>query len=229
MQKKLLIAITAILAIVLAIFYFVNTDKTNGNLALDAANVMLEGNVYERTYSPILGEVNAPVTIVEFFDPSCEACRAFYPVVKQILGKYPGKVRLVLRYATFHQGSEEVVRLLEASRLQGVFEPVLEQLLLKQPEWAIHGNPRIDKAWNFAEQVGLNVELAKKAMFNDEINQILAQEKQDIKALKVSRTPTFYVNKKPLPKFGGQELYDLVSSEVEIAENKSKGKMKDWK
>ncbi|HCR94161.1 MAG TPA: disulfide bond formation protein DsbA, partial [Oceanicaulis sp.] len=34
-----------------------------------------------RSYSPILGSETAPVTIVEFFDPACEACRAFYPVV----------------------------------------------------------------------------------------------------------------------------------------------------
>jgi protein-disulfide isomerase len=113
--------------------------------------------------------------------------------------------------------------------LQGVFEPVLEILLNKQPEWASHGNPRLDKAWDFAEQVGLNVETARKTMFSDEINQILVQEKNDIKALKVSRTPTFFVNKKPLPKFGGQELYELVRSEVDAARSVSANKMKDWK
>jgi protein-disulfide isomerase len=228
MQNKIIIAIAAIL-VLLSAFFFINAKDTSEELALDASNVMLEGNAYERPYSPVIGEVNAPVTIVEFFDPSCEACRAFYPVVKQILGQFPGQVRLVLRYATFHKGSEEVVRMLEASRLQGNFEPVLETLLKRQPEWASHGNPRIDKAWDFAEQAGLNVELARKAMFSDEINQILVQEKQDIKALKVSRTPTFYVNKKPLVKFGGQELYDLVRSEVEAAKNASANKMKDWK
>jgi len=229
MQNKILIAIAAILALLAGFFYFTNSDDVSGNLSLDASNVMLEGSAYERTYSPVIGAVNAPVTIVEFFDPSCEACRAFHPVVKQILGAFPDQVRLVLRYATFHQGSEEVVRMLEASRLQGVFEPVLEILLNRQSEWAIHGNPRIDKAWGFAEQAGLNVETARKAMFSDEINQILVQEKQDIKALKVSRTPTFYVNKKPLPKFGGQELFDLVRSEVEAAKSVSANKMKDWK
>ncbi|MFT5719463.1 MAG: protein-disulfide isomerase [Oleiphilaceae bacterium] len=230
MQNKIIITIVAILALVSGIFFLVSSeDDEGGNLSLDASSMMLEGSAYERAYSPVLGEINAPVTIVEFFDPSCEACRAFHPVVKKILGEFPGQVRLVLRYATFHQGSEEVVRMLEASRLQGIFEPVLEALLNRQPEWAIHGNPRIDKAWGFAEQVGLNVEAARKAMFSDEINYILAQEKKDIKALKVSRTPTFYVNKKPLPKFGGQELYELVRSEVEAAKNVSASKMKDWK
>jgi len=230
MQNKILISIVAILALISGLFFFMGSDDNNSeNLSLDASNMMLEGSAFERAYSPVMGAVNAPVTIVEFFDPSCEACRAFHPVVKKILGEFPGQVRLVLRYATFHKGSEEIVRMLEASRLQGVFEPVLEVLLNRQPEWAIHGNPRLDKAWDFAEQAGLDVEVAKKAMFSDEINQILVQEKEDIKALKVSRTPTFYVNKKPLPKFGGQELYELVLSEVEAAKSVSSGKMKDWK
>ena len=35
-----------------------------------------------RMHSPVLGPVNAPVTIVEFFDPACETCREFYPIVK---------------------------------------------------------------------------------------------------------------------------------------------------
>src|SRR3546814_19849744 len=41
-----------------------------------------------RPHSPTIGPKNAPVTIVEFFDPSCEACRAFYPTVKGIVAKY---------------------------------------------------------------------------------------------------------------------------------------------
>ena len=38
-----------------------------------------------RPHSPVFGNPAAKVTIVEFFDPSCEACRAFHPYVKQIL------------------------------------------------------------------------------------------------------------------------------------------------
>lgn len=71
-----------------------------------------------RMHSPVLGPKSAPVTLVEFFDPACETCRAFYPVVKDLMSRYPQDVRLIIRYAPFHQGSDQVVRLLEASRRQ---------------------------------------------------------------------------------------------------------------
>ena len=43
-----------------------------------------------RPHSPIMGRADAPVTIVEFFDPACETCRAFYPIVKKIMAEHPG-------------------------------------------------------------------------------------------------------------------------------------------
>jgi len=217
MQKKS-IAIVILVALLAAIILFFNSGKNEVDDPLQmSSEELLKGNAFQRPYSPIVGPVDAPVTLVEFFDPSCEACRAFYPLVKKMLASFNGQVKLVLRYATFHKGSEEIVRLLEASRLQGVYEPVLEILLEKQPEWAIHGHPKLDKAWAFAESAGLNVDAARKVMFSDEINQILAQEKEDIKMLKVSRTPTFFVNGKALPSFGVPQLFDLVNAEAKAA------------
>ena len=96
-----------------------------------------------RPYSPILGPEDAPVTIVEFFDPACEACRAFHPIVKDIIGQHGDAVRVVIRYTPFHgEGSEVAIRVLEAARMQGVFEPVLEAVLRDQPQWASHGGMR---------------------------------------------------------------------------------------
>jgi protein-disulfide isomerase len=48
-----------------------------------------------RPHSPIFGNPAAKVTIVQFFDPSCETCRAFYPIVKRMVTASFGQVRLV--------------------------------------------------------------------------------------------------------------------------------------
>ncbi|WP_374330212.1 DsbA family protein [Aestuariivirga sp.] len=173
-----------------------------------------EGDALVRAHSPIIGPAAAPVTIIEFFDPACEACRAFYPVVKQIMDMFPGKVRLVLRYTPLHQGSDEAVRILETARLQGQFIPVLEALLARQPEWADHGSPNLRRAWEIARAAGLDVDRARRDMNTTAITTVLETDIADMRANGINRTPTFFVNGKPLPTFGAQQLFELVRSEV---------------
>jgi protein-disulfide isomerase len=170
-----------------------------------------------REHAPVIGPADAKVTITEFFDPSCEACRAFYPIVKQIMGAHEGKVRLVLRYAALHEGSDEVVRIIEAARLQDKFAPVLEALLAQQPEWAVHGAPDLEKAWSIAGTAGLDVARAKIDIGSDGIKAVLTQDAADVAAVGLTQTPTFFVNGRPLTEFGPRQLYDLVTSEVMAA------------
>lgn len=167
-----------------------------------------------RPHAPVLGPADAPVTIVEFFDPACETCRAFHPIVKRIMDHFPGEVRVVLRYAAFHEGSDEVVRILEAARIQGRFEGVLEAILEAQPSWAAHGSPQIELAWAAAERAGLDLERARVDQFRPEVTAILNQDAEDVATLGVRKTPTFFVNGKPLTEFGAQQLFDLVAAEA---------------
>jgi protein-disulfide isomerase len=101
-------------AAVLALFFFLgmNAYKSNVQTTQDV-QVKAEQARLVRMHSPVFGPQNAPVTIVEFFDPACETCRAFYPIVKSLMAQYPDEVRLVIRYAPFHPGSDQVVKLLE--------------------------------------------------------------------------------------------------------------------
>lgn len=170
-----------------------------------------------REHSPVMGPPDAPVTIVEFFDPSCEACRAFHPLVKNILAQYPDDVRVVFRYTTFHDGSDQAVGIIEAARRQDLFVPVLEALLDAQPEWAIHGNPNLDRAWQAAAAAGLDLERAREDATTAEVAAVLRQDTSDVDALGVRQTPTFFVNGKSLQSFGPQQLIDLVSAEVRSA------------
>lgn len=176
-----------------------------------------EESLLVRSHSFVLGPVNAPVTIVEFLDPSCEACRAFYPVVKQIMDKFPEQTRLVIRYAPLHPGSEDAVRLLEAARLQDKFVPVLEKLFAEQSTWAAHGDPDLEKMWAFAGEAGLDVAKARSDALAPNVVKVLNQDVADMKAVNLEGTPTFFVNGKPLPSFGAQQLHDLVASEVSAA------------
>lgn len=169
---------------------------------------------YIQPHTPIVGPADAPVTISEFFDPACEACRAFHPIVKNIIAAFPGKVRVALRYTAFHGPSKEAVAILEAARKQDKFIPVLEALLEKQPAWAPHGRPA-PSPWEFLDGTGLDIERAKSDAKHPGVTAVINLDAADVKALEVRGTPTFFVNGKPLQKFSAQGLYDLVKQEVE--------------
>jgi protein-disulfide isomerase len=214
MNTRKLLALAVLLVLGLA-FYFGMDAYRDRTQAEQDARVAVEGRAAScGCTAPIIGPQNAPVTIVEFFDPACETCRAFYPIVKQIMAQHPDKVRLALRYAPFHHGSDQVVKLIEAARKQGLYTPVLEALLAAQPEWADHAAPNIGIAFEAAARAGLDMGRARQDMETPEIQAVLAQDIEDLTALQVSKTPTFFVNGRSLPSFGPEQLARLVAEEV---------------
>ena len=167
-----------------------------------------------RASSPVFGNPAAKVTIVEFFDPACETCRAFYPLVKTIVNSSFGQVRLVVRHAPLHQGSDTAVKILEAARLQGQYWPAVERALAGQPQWAAHGNARPELIWDLITDLGLDMAKARADADSTAVVQLLAQDIADMKALKVDRTPGFFVNGTPLRDFGQAQLRALVDQEI---------------
>lgn len=168
-----------------------------------------------RPYSPVLGPPEAPVTIVEFFDPACEACRAFHPIIKQIMQEHGDAVRVVIRYTPFHgEASRKAIRILEAARMQNIFEPVLEAILREQPKWASHGAPNVGLLFEIAAVAGLDTDAARIQMLAPSVTAIINQDTADVEFAEVRGTPTFFVNGKPLKPFGRAELQQMVASEV---------------
>lgn len=183
--------------------------------AAAAAATSVEEALLIRPYSPVLGPADAKVTLVEFFDPSCEACRAFHPVLKQIRESFPNDVRIVMRYTVFHEGSDEAVRILEAARQQNLFEPVLDALLEQQPGWAVHGAPVLDVAWGVAAAEGMDMERAQADRLFPGTTAILNQDAADVVALGIRQTPTFFLNGRLLDDVSFDSLLANVAAAVE--------------
>ena len=206
-QKTLFIgAAVGLLLVFFAGTLFYSSQKENQAAQQAEANRA----VLVRMHSPTIGRAEAPVVIVEFFDPACETCRAFYPLVKEMMAANPDQIRLVLRYTPFHQGSDQVVAVLEAARKQGKFWPTLEALFAAQAEWTQHHTAQVSLVWKHLEGLGLDFEKMRADMTSPEIARVIAQDMDDARTLKVSKTPEFFVNGKPLPKFGYEQLKTLV-------------------
>ncbi len=154
---------------------------------------------------------------MEFLDPACETCGSFYPFVKQMIAANPDRIRLSIRYAPFHKGSDQVVRLLEAARKQGKYWETLEALLAAQRQWVIQHTARLDLAWKPIEGVGLQMQKLKEDMNAPEVAGVIQQDLQDAVALNVTKTPEFFVNGRPMPSFGYEQLKTLVDQALRDA------------
>jgi len=162
------------------------------------------------THAPLLGKAEAKVHIVEFLDPACETCAEFYPLVKQLMAANPGRVRVVLRWAPFHPGSQDVVAMIEAARKQDKFWPALEALLASQGAWSVNHTAQSATAWQQLASLGLNREQMFADMASADVAQRITQDIEDARALNVTMTPEFFVNGKPMPSFGYEQLKQLV-------------------
>jgi protein-disulfide isomerase len=167
-----------------------------------------------REHSPGLGPAEAKVHLVEFFDPACGTCRDFYPLVKDLMKANREKMRLSLRYAPFHAGSDNVVRILEAARKQAKYWQTLEAVLASQPYWAPNHKAELEYVWPQLRNLGLDLERITRDMYAPEIDRVIAQDLADAKALNVTMTPEFFVNGRPLPDFGYEQLQKLVNNAV---------------
>ena len=175
-----------------------------------------------RPDSPSLGPANAKITLVEFYDPECESCASFAPIVKKILKENEGQIRLVARYMPLHPNSMTAATFIEAAAEQGKYWQAQELLFQKQPEWGTkHGAPAPGPAPNinalfdgYAKELGLDLDKASTAIKDNRFAVKIEQDRKDGVGLGVRRTPTFFVNGRELMSFGEPELRQLIDEEL---------------
>ncbi|MEJ2128754.1 MAG: thioredoxin domain-containing protein [Woeseiaceae bacterium] len=168
-------------------------------------------------FAPTLGDPDAKVHIVEYLDPACGTCAMFYPMVKRWMAEAPDKLRLSVRHIAFHQGADFTVKVLEASRNQELYWETLEALLMSQRNWVTNHVVQQDRVIPAIADVGLDIDRLIADMNSAEVLQRIEKDKQDAITLQISATPTYFVNGRPLPSFGQQQLLDLVREELEKA------------
>ncbi|TAK72427.1 MAG: disulfide bond formation protein DsbA [Betaproteobacteria bacterium] len=211
LKKAIFIGSAVLLVLVFVIGIFLYERER-----LDKSAKAAEQNLtfLARGHSPRLGPVEAKVHIVEFFDPACGTCREFYPLVKDLMKANRDKIRLSLRYAPFHAGADNVVRILEAARKQDKYWQTLEAVLASQPYWAPNHKAEVERVWPQLGNLGLDMERIRRDMYAPEIDGVITQDLADAKALNVTMTPEFFVNGRPLPSFGYEQLKKLVDDAV---------------
>jgi len=213
MQNKIVVVLSLI-ALIALFFVGKNLYITNESAKVLAVSEN-NSSILKRDYSFEIGSKNAKVQLVEFFDPACATCAQFHPYVKEIMKQNKGNIKLVLRYAPFHQGSEDVVKMLEATRNQDKFMETLELVFETQKYWTQNHAVNLNALWAILiKSKILDMDKLIADMKDPKLDKIIKQDLADAKALNASKTPSYYVNGKPLKVFGLDQLIDLINSEL---------------
>ena len=156
-----------------------------------------------------IGSSTAPITLVEFSDFECSACRAKYAKVEEILKKFEGKVFFVAKNFPLDQDCNPLVRhamhdhscfVAEFARCvgeQGKFwdgyayvftEPLLDE---KTPRPQL-----VSKFYSWAKQSGLDVDGLADCVKSPRPLKKIHEDIDLASSLQLEMTPTFFINGK---------------------------------
>ena len=136
------------------------------------------------------GPADAPVTIVEFSDYQCPACRRAQQALSVVLGEFPGRVRLVYKDfpLRFHAGAEPAAVAARCAAEHGRFWEYHDFLWITQPAFAR------DDLLLYATRLGLPREAFAACLDAGRYRAAVAGDVREGHAAGVTGTPTFFVN-----------------------------------
>ena len=204
-------AVVVVVVAAIALLYVNSQPESGGPVDADVQAALAS------EFAPTLGDPDARVHIVEYLDPACGTCAMFYPMVKRWMSEAPDKLRLSVRHVAFHRGADFTLKVLEASRNQDMYWETLEALLMSQRSWVTNHVVQQDRVIPAIADVGLDIDMLIADMSSAEVLERIEKDKQDAVTLQISQTPTYFVNGRPLPSFGQQQLLDLVREELDKA------------
>ncbi len=155
---------------------------------------------------PSRGDVNAPVTIVEFTDYQCPACAAMHPVLDEVTKSYGAKVRFVVRDFPLnqHENARKAAEAANAAHAQGKFFEYIALLFKNQKALDV---PSLKK---YATEIGLD-----RARFDAALDRGLyaTEVKKDIEdgeMYGVGSTPTIFINGIQLRTLSAEALREAI-------------------
>lgn len=143
-----------------------------------------------------VGNINAPVKIIEYASMTCPHCASFHNnTYHAFKAKYvdTGKVLFALRPFPLNT-LDSAVSLLARCSPEDNYYNVIDKLFKTQSHWVSAADP-YDSVQKIAFQVGYTEQSVEKCSQNQEvIDGVNAIRKHGIEVLKVSATPTFFIN-----------------------------------
>ena len=146
-----------------------------------------------RPESHITGNLQAPLTLVEFGDFECPACRLSEETARQIRAQYADRIRFIFRQfplSKIHPQAEKAAEASECTAEQGKFWEGLEKLYAEQADLSE------DALKRYARELGLDQTRFNQCLDSGETASRVTQDLADGRAVGVRATPTFFIGQK---------------------------------
>ncbi len=140
--------------------------------------------------SPSVGPADAPVTIVEYSDYQCPACRATHEVVQKLRAMYGDRVRWVFKDYPLkkHKYSQNAAEAARCAGEQGKFWDYQNVLYVSQEELTP------EKLEKIAGDLGLSMKEFKQCVESGKYREPIEKDLKEAIRLGVDRTPSFFIN-----------------------------------
>lgn len=138
---------------------------------------------------------SAPVTLVEFGDYQCPACIEYHTLIKGLLSDYSGKINFVFRNYPLpqHPNAPLASYAAEAAGLQDKYWQMHDKIFESTSEW-VNSQDAKSIFIKYAQELGLDVDKFTSDVDSDAIKNKVATDKNGGDSLRISATPTFYLN-----------------------------------
>jgi protein-disulfide isomerase len=146
--------------------------------------------------SPVLGDSDAPITLIEFGDYQCHFCNVFFHSTEDdILKNYveTGKVKMIFKdYNIIGPDSINASHGAHCANDQGLFWEYHDILY---SNWAGENNgwASSENLGKFAQKIGLDMDVWSECMVNAIHSQTILASNKDAKNLELTGTPAFFV------------------------------------
>lgn len=187
MDKRFLAILAAIAAIFVGIIVFTGDDKSSSS------------TTNAKPTSHITGNKDAKVTLVEYGDFECPACKQYYPILKELKQTYGDRVAFQFRHfplTSIHPNALAGSRAAEAAGLQGKFWEMHDLLYESQSSasgWVPSGKPQTFFD-DYAKQLGIDVAKFQSDFKSDVVNSSVTADRKEGEKIKISGTPSFVLN-----------------------------------
>lgn len=222
-DKRVLVGggLAALLLIGGGIWYFTQgpsgkDGETVAEAPVDPANCVPKTDVAVTKDDYIIGDKNAPVTLVEYLSQTCSACAYFraneIPKIEETFVK-TGKVRIVFR--ELHRNNIDVAASLLGRCLgREGFLPFTDMLLENQPAWMLReDNDVVAGLREMARRAGMSSEDFETCLKKEDVAKQLAQASQGAaRDYCITGTPTLLLNGRKLE--GSQTSHESLDSAI---------------